>query len=45
MGRFKPTTSDKAKGKFWSIENLGDLIVSSSAQLYSQRGIANALAK
>ena len=45
MGRFKPTTSDKAKGKFWSVENLGDLVISSSAQLYSQRGIANALAK
>ena len=45
MGRFKPTTSDKAKGRFWSIENLGDLIISSSAQLYSQRGIANALIK
>ena len=45
MGRFKPTTSDASKGKFWSAENLGDLIVSSSAQLYSQRNIANALAK
>lgn len=45
MGRFKPTMSDSAKGRFWSLENLGDLVVSSSAQLYSQRGIANALAK
>lgn len=43
MGRFKPTTSDEARGRFWSVENIGDLIVSSSGQLFSQRNIANKL--
>lgn len=45
MGRFKPTTSDESRGRFFSWENIGDLLVSSSAQLFSQRNIANSLYK
>lgn len=43
MGRFQSSVSDEAKGRFFSMENLGDLIVSSAGQLYSQRNIANKL--
>lgn len=43
MGRFDASVSDKAQGKFFSLENIGDLIVSSAGQLYSQRQIANKL--
>lgn len=45
MGRFKPSVSDESRGKFFSMENIGDLLISSSGQLFSQRNIANSLYK
>lgn len=45
MGRFHSSQSDAAKGKFFSSENIGDIIVSSANQLFSQRQIANLAGK
>lgn len=45
MGRFGSTRSDAAQGKFFSAENIGDIIVSSAGQLFSQRQIANLAGK
>lgn len=41
MGRFKETTSDYSQGKFFTLENMGNLITSSASQLFSQRTVAN----
>lgn len=41
MSRFKETTSDNSKGKFWTFENFGNIITSSAGQLFSQRTVAN----
>lgn len=45
MGRFGTSRSDSAKGKFFSAENIGDIIVSSAGQLFSQKQIANLVGK
>ncbi len=41
LERWSPTQSDKGKEKFLSWENLGEIIRSSSMQLFSQRQVAN----
>jgi hypothetical protein len=37
MSRFNSSQSDAGQGKFWSIENIGQMISDSASQLYSQR--------
>ena len=37
MSRFGTSQSDEGQGRFWSIENIGQMISDSASQLYSQR--------
>ena len=39
--QFKPTTSDKGKQSFFSLENIGEILTSSAKQLYQQKSLAN----
>lgn len=41
LERWSPTKSDKGKEKFLSWENIGEILSSSSIQLFSQRQVAN----
>lgn len=45
FGKFGSSQSDEARGRFFSLENIGDMIVSSAGQLYSQRIIGEAPVK
>jgi hypothetical protein len=45
MGRFGTSSSDNAQGRFFSMENLGDIITSSANQLFAQRQIAELAGK
>ena len=40
FGRFDETSSDYAKEKFASLENIGNILASSAKQLYQQRSLA-----
>ena len=39
--RFKHSQSRDVQGKFWSFENIGDILATSAGQLFQQRNIAN----
>lgn len=41
FSKFDSSTSDKNRNSFWNIENLGNIITDSSAQLFQQRFIFN----